>query len=399
MISAARRDPLIWACALVGFYGVLQVILSIAHGPAIGLDFDVLYPDFLVFLSAAHAYFEGKLAIVYDIDAFTAFQNALYADHFHGPIEFRPFLYPPIWLLLILPFGLLAAPKAYALFACLTAAFATAMQGPRTGWGWLAVITSPAAMWVVLAGQNTWLSLALFYGGFHLVPRAPWLGGALLGFLAYKPQIWVLVPLALLAAREWRALLAMVGVVAVLCLASAGVFGVSFWLAFLEAARDAATPRFADIMYNRIYSNLTSLMGAARMIGLSAGAAGLIQLAGAVLSAVAVWLAFRRPGDPEARIAVLATATFLVSPYTLNYDLLMLMPAVVVLYRQGMRHGFLLLERPVHVALWVAPTVGVILNDEHVPLMPVVILLFGLVAWLRLRDAAKVELPSPAGAS
>ena len=176
------------------------------------------------------------------------------------------------------------------------------------------------------------------------------------------------------------------------------MFGLGFWLAFLEAARDAATPRFADIMYNRIYSNLTSLMGAARMIGLSAGAAGLIQLAGAAMSAVAVWLAFRRPGDPEARVAVLATATFLVSPYTLNYDLLLLMPAVVVLYRQGMRHGFLPLERPVHVALWVAPTVGVILNDQHVPLMPVVILLFGLVAWLRLSNAAKVELPSPAGA-
>lgn len=398
MISAARRDPLIWACALVGLYSVLQVLLSIAHGPAIGLDFDVLYPDFLVFLTAARAYFAGKLAIVYDIDAFTAFQNALYADHFRGTIEFRPFLYPPIWLLLILPFGLLAAPTAYVLFAGLTAAFATAMQGPRTGWGWLAVLTSPAAVWVVLAGQNTWLSLALFYGGFHLLPRAPWLGGVLLGFLAYKPQIWVLVPLALLAAREWRAMLAMVAVVAALCLASAGVFGLDFWLAFLEAARDAATPRFADIMYNRIYSNLTSLMGAARMIGLSAGVAGLIQLAGAALSAVAVWLAFRRPGDPEARIAVLATATFLVSPYTLNYDLLLLMPAVVVLYRQGMRCGFLPLERPVHIALWVAPTVGVILNDEHVPLMPVVILLFGLVAWLRLPNAAKVELPSPARA-
>lgn len=399
MIPVARRDPLIWACALVGLYSVLQVILSIAHGPAIGLVFDVLYPDFLVFLAAARAFFEGKLALVYDVDAFTAYQYTLYRDHFQGPIAFRPFLYPPIWLLLILPFGLVAAPAAYTLFAALTAALATVLQGPRTGWGWLAVLTSPAAMWVVLAGQNTWLSLALFYGGFHLVPRAPWLGGALLGFLAYKPQIWVLVPLALLAAREWRAMSAMVAVVAALSLTSAGVFGTGFWLAFLDAARDAASSRLGDALYDRIHSNLTSIMGAARMIGLSAGVAGLIQLVGAALAAVTVWLAFRRPGDPEARVAVLATATFLVSPYTLNYDLLLLMPAVVVLYRQGMRRGFLPLERPVHIALWIAPTIGVVLNDEGVPLMPVVILLFGCVAWRRLHDAAKVELPKPATAS
>ena len=397
-VRLARRDALVWICAAIGLYDVLQGILQFTHGPVIGFAFDVLYPDFLVFHAAARAFFEGKLAMVYDLNVFTAYQNALYPDHFHATVEFRPFLYPPIWLLLILPFGLLAASKAYALFAALTAALATVLQGSRNGWAWLAVLTSPAALWVVLAGQNTFLSLALFYGGLHLVPRAPWLGGALLGVLAYKPQIWVLVPLALVAAREWRAVAAMVGTTTALALASAGLFGPDFWLAFVDAVREAATPRFADAMFDHIHVHLTSLMAAARMLGLSAETAGLIQLAGAVLSALAVWLAFHRPGDSEARIAVLATATFLVSPYTLNYDLLLLMPAVVGLYRQGMRRGFLPLERLVHVALWLAPSFGVLLNNDNVPLMPVVILLFGLIAWMRLKSASKVELPQAAGA-
>jgi hypothetical protein len=262
----------------------------------------------------------------------------------------------------------------------------------------LAVLTSPAALWVVLAGQNTFLSLALFYGGLHLVPRAPWLGGALLGVLAYKPQIWLLVPLALVAMREWRAVAAMVGTAAVLVVASAGLFGVAFWVAFLDAAREAATPRFADAMFDHIHVHLTSLMGAARMLGLPGGAAGLIQLAGTALSAVAVWLAFRRSGDSDARIAVLATATFLISPYTLNYDLLLLMPAVVALYCRGLQRGFLPLERLVHIALWLAPSFGVLLNNHNVPLMPIVIVLFGLIAWKRLEPPCKVELPAAAGA-
>jgi glycosyl transferase family 87 len=396
--GAARRDPLVWACAAVGLYDVLQGVLLFTHGPVIGFAFDVLYPDFLVFHAAARAFLEGKLAVVYDLDAFTAYQNALYPDHFRATVEFRPFLYPPTWLLLVLPFGLLAASKAYALFAVLTAGLATIAQRGRLGWGWLAVLTSPAALWVVVAGQNTFLSLALFYGGLQLLPRAPWLGGALLGVLAYKPQIWVLVPLALVAAREWRAVAAMLGTAALLMLASAGIFGAQAWLAFAEAAREAATPQFADALFRHIHVHLTSLMGAARMLGLSAGTAGLIQLAGTALSAIAVWLAFRRPGDPEARIAVLATATFLVSPYTLNYDLLLLMPALVALYRQGLQRGFLPLERPVHIALWLAPSFGVLLNNHDIPLMPVIILLCGLIAWKRLLPPSKVELPAAAGA-
>ena len=96
---------------------------------------------------------------------------------------------------------------------------------------------------------------------------------------------------------------------------------------------------------------------------------------------------------------MLATATFLVSPYTLNYDLLLLMPAVVALYAQGLQRGFLPLERLVHVALWLAPSFGVLLNNHNVPLMPMVILLFGLVAWKHLKQPpSKVELPAAAGA-
>jgi len=397
MSTAARRDPVIWACAAIGLYDVLQVVLLSLKGPLIGLNFDVLYPDFLVFHAAARAFFEGKLDIVYDLEAFTAYQNALYPDHWVTPVDFRPFLYPPLWLLLILPFGLLAAPKAYPLFAALAAAVATPQQVSRIGvWGWLAVVTSPAALWVVLAGQNTFLSLALFYGGLYTLPRQPWLAGMLLGLLAYKPQLWVLVPIALLASQQWRALAAMAVTVALLCLVSLSLFGGDFWRAFLDAAGEGASPQFAETMYQRMSSNLTSLMAAVRLIGLPPGVAGGVQLAGAALAVAAVWIAFRRPGDNDARIALLATATFLVSPYTLNYDMLLLMPAVVAFYRQGLRSGFLPLEQPIHVALWLVPGLGVLLNDRHLPLMPVAIVLFGVVAWRRFR--AKVELPGAAGA-
>ena len=385
-MKGSRTDLVIAAafCGTIGLYDALYVILMLSDGPVIGPELKVLFPDFLVYWAAARAWLEGKLAIVYDIDAFTAYQNVLFADRFPNVVHFRPFFYPPIWLLMLVPFGLLGVAKAYGAFMTGTMALATAAEVRRDPWGWLVVLVSPAAVWVVLAGQNTFLSVALFYGGLQLLARSPVWAGILLGLLSYKPQIWVLVPLALLAARQWRALASMAATVLVLMLASAASFGPAFWLAFLDAAREAAGPRVVEEMFERIFMHMTTLLAAARIVGLPPAVSGLVQAAGALLAMVAVWLSFSRKGQSDARIAVLATATFLVSPYTLNYDLLLLMPAAVAMFRLGIADGFRPMERLVLLMLWLIPTLGMILNRLDLPLMPLVILAFGWFAWQRL---------------
>ncbi len=385
-MKGSRTDLVIAAafCGTVGLYDTLYVVFMLSGGPVIGPELKVLFPDFLVYWAAARAWLEGKLAIVYDIDVFTTYQNALFADRFPNVVHFRPFFYPPIWLLMLVPFGLLGVAKAYGAFITGTMALATAAEVRRDPWGWLVVLVSPAAVWVVLAGQNTFLSVALFYGGLHLLARSPVWAGVLLGLLSYKPQIWVLVPLALLAARQWRALASMALTVLVLMLASAAVFGPVFWLAFLDAAREAAGPRVVEEMFERIFMHMTTLLAAARIVGLPPAVSGLVQAAGALLAVAAAWLSFSRKGQSDARIAVLATATFLVSPYTLNYDLLLLMPAAVAMFRLGIADGFRPMERLVLLMLWLIPTLGMILNRLDLPLMPLVILAFGWFAWQRL---------------
>ncbi len=368
-------------CAAVGVYDLLYVYFILSGGPAIGPRHLVLFPDFLVFDAAVHAWREGKLALIYDVDAFSAFQNA--------GLHFRPFLYPPIWLLMLLPLGAIAVGKTYAVFMTATAAIATALEGWRDWPGWLAVVVSPAAAWVVLSGQNTFLSLGLFYGGLHLLPRAPIAAGVLLGLLAYKPQIWVLVPLALLAARQWKTLAVTLATVAVLALTSLALFGLDFWRGFFDAARIASSAAATERMFDQMHVQMTTLLAAARMAGLSTGVAGLLQIAGALLAVAAVWFAFRRHGPGTAQTAVLAAATFLVSPYTLNYDLLLLMPAVVALHRRGAAQGFLPGERILHALLWLLPTLGWMLNQLGLPVIPLVVLLFGATAWKRAGGHAK----------
>lgn len=398
-MTSARRDLVIAAafCAAVGLYDAFYVWRLVSGGPLVGPGISAFFPDFLVFHAAGRAWLEGQGGLIYNSDALTAFQNALYADRLPDEVRFRPFFYPPTWLLMLLPFAALAVGRAYALFLSGTVALATVLEGRHDWRGWLAILVSPAAAWVALTGQNTFLSLALFYGGFRLLDTMPAAAGILLGLLAYKPQLWLLVPLALIAARQWKVLAWTIGTVIVTALASLAVFGPDLWHAFLDAAQEAGSPRIVDQMLTRVSTQIVSLFAAGYILGLPHSLATALQMAGTVLAVAAVWIAFRRHPSSLARTALLATATFLVSPYTLNYDLLLLMPAVVGLFRRGAQEGFYPGERLVYLLLWLMPLAGMILARFGLPLVPLLLLLFGGVAWLRL-PAPKGELRAVAAA-
>jgi hypothetical protein len=359
-----------------------------------------LFSDFLVFHAAARAVIEGKLSIVYGTSALTQLQNELYAARLPFELGFRPFLYPPIWLLGLLPFGPLPIGAAIVAFLTFSSGFCVAVLR-MLKFPWLAaiaVVASPAAVWVIVTGQNTFLSVALLYGGLMLLGHRPLLAGVLLGLLVYKPQIWVLVPLALLAAREWRPLIAALATTAVLFIATFVVFGGAIWLDFAHAAHQAATDAFAAEMYTRVHTQMTTVLAAAKALGLGDSPAIALQLAGAAFAiGVVIWVFSRYPARHE-RTAILVTATFLVSPYTLNYDLLLLMPAVALLLLHPPSQGYRFGELPIYLVVWLLPTASLMLNRLGVPLTPLVVLLFGAIAWMRLRGAAKVELPQPATA-
>src|SRR5476651_1653010 len=255
-------------CAVVALYDVVQVIALNLADPSLGLLLrptlrgPTIYPDFITPYAAVHAYFEGKQALIYDHEKFAGFLQDFYGQ----PIS-TWFLYPPVWVLMLLPFGLLPVNAACAIFMVATAA-ASAFESRRDLWGWLAVATSPAAVWVVLSGQNCFLYLALVYGGMRLLDKAPMAAGMLLGLLVYKPQICLLVPLALLAARQWKALAWMLATGTSLVLASLAVFGLDFWLDYIDMTRHLSDPDVLDVWAPRRPTYLVSTFIAARILQL-----------------------------------------------------------------------------------------------------------------------------------
>ena len=149
------------------------------------------------------------VAGLYDDAALHTFQSAVRGETIQGG-DATYYYYPPPFAFLLAPLSLLPSAPAYLVFQSVSfAAFAAATF---SGGHWqprLAMLAILPATWVALAsGQNGFLSAALLIGGMRLSGIRPVLGGILLGLLAYKPQLGLLVPVALTASGSWRAMAA-----------------------------------------------------------------------------------------------------------------------------------------------------------------------------------------------
>src|SRR5258708_1466947 len=115
-----------------------------------------------------------------------------------GPESLRPFIYPPSALFLFLPFAIAPYWVDYGLWV-LARGGLFLWAGRKAGSPWWLMVAPPVVL-ILFCGQITLLIGGLVIGGLVLLPRRPVLAGVLFGMAAaVKPQLLVLVPVALLA--------------------------------------------------------------------------------------------------------------------------------------------------------------------------------------------------------
>jgi alpha-1,2-mannosyltransferase len=175
-------------------------------------------------------------------------------------------------------------------------------------------------------------------GGFAALARRPALAGLLLGLLTYKPQFALLVPIALAASRQWRALAVAAAAACALALASVAAFGIEPWRVWLEwvAGSTADYPKWAlwcRVQGESIYNNL-------RVLGASNAAANLGQAIAGFAAAGCVWWSYRRQAPSDLQLAVLLPATVLAAPHVANYDGVLIVVAATLLFVRGLDAGF-----------------------------------------------------------
>jgi hypothetical protein len=226
-----------------------------------------------------------------------------------------PLGYPPQFLLVAAPLALLTYGAALVLWLILTglAYFLSSGQPMR-----LAILNPPAA-YNILLGQIGFLTSALLVGGASSIARSPLLGGALLGAMIIKPHLALMVPVALIAGREWRACGAAAATALVLLAAAAFAFGPNIYADWWRSAS-----QYGGILQSGFWhwNMIASAYGTLRWSGLGNLAAILGQFALAALAATIVAISWRQRWP--SKVAVLAAASLLAPPYLFSYDAVMM---------------------------------------------------------------------------
>jgi hypothetical protein len=232
---------------------------------------------------------------------------------------------------------------------------------PHAGRGydplWLLLAVAFPAVWVNIGhGQNGFLTAALLGGALVKLDRAPVIAGILFGLLAYKPQFGLMIPIVLAASERWRCFAAAAATVVVLAAATTLTFGPHVWLAFLDSTR--FTRLVALEQGDTGWYKIQSVFAWARMWGAPIPFAYALQGALAVsLGAALIWL-WRGPAAYPLKAAALCLTAILATPYTFDYDLVALAPAIAFLAADGVMRGFGPWEKTALAALWLTPLVA-----------------------------------------
>lgn len=250
------------------------------------------------------------------------------------------FKYPPPFLLLAAPLSFVPPLAAFIGWSLASiAAFVAAGRALQFSWPviLLGLIAPPMLLSLTIGQSGIFLSLPLLLA-FAWAGSAPLAAGFAAGFLVMKPQLGLIVPICYLAARNWRALGAMLFSAAALCLAATLCFGPSIWSWYLQHgaanSRDMLTAPWPQLWQHILISAyiLPRALGAG--LGASLVLQAVVSLA-ALLTAGRLWAA---PAHP-ARLPLSLCLAALVTPYAYVYDLPALALALAAFAAaQGWRH-------------------------------------------------------------
>lgn len=310
----------------------LVLVTTVRYPGRIGIDYNTLGTDWMVFYGAIRSVLDGHAALIFDGDRFTDFLNTSFAGWLSKPLDFRPWAYPPSFLLLLLPFAPLGFFGSYLAFqivsgGLLAMALRAGVENGKAYGALLAmVLLCPASVINVIDGQAVFLVAALIVGGLNWLDRRPVLAGLTLGLLTFKPQFCILVPLALIGGGDWRALFAAGLSALALALASGLVFGFDLWLRWLPLIVENLTnPGEKWIEFGRMWGN--SVHTCAVLLGASPRVASATQLLATLGAAAAVIAAFRSRLGAREKIALFLAATVLAAPHSGPYDTTLLVIA------------------------------------------------------------------------
>jgi hypothetical protein len=335
--------------------------------------------DFLTHWTAARLAEDGNFDAIYVPQQL--------ANHLPQPVRdsgaLHFFAYSPQILPALAPLSALDyhwALVAWSLGGLLAFVLAACPRSPGSGVTWI-LLLAPTTGLNLSFGQNGLFTAALLVGGLRLLDSRPALAGLLFGLLTIKPQLGILIPLALAAGGYWRVMIW--AVLGALCLSalSLSLYGPEPWQAWFRAEPWGYARNFLETGTGAGIFMQVSPFVSARLVFDNLATAWTLQLVALLLAmAGSVW-AFRYVKSPLHRASMLVTATFLASPYAHNYDMaalsLLLIPYLLQTPQtRGEQIAYLVIA-----AVWLIPLLCMPLAALGLPVAPLVLALFLVVSW------------------
>jgi hypothetical protein len=290
--------------------------------------------DYLSLWAAGRLALAGHAAAAYDWTAHKAIEVSAVGHDFAA---YASWFYPPTFFFATVPFALV--PFAPSLILWDTIGFGLALFSvgkliPQRAPLILAAIATPVVLWNATLGQNGFLSAALIAGALASVERRPVIAGTLIACLTFKPQLGILLPVAIACGGYWRTFITAALATTLLAAASLVVFGADAWAGFLASIGLAKETILVDTAIGA--AKLESAFGLVRLLGGGAGVAWTAQLLVAIPVVAFVGWLWRSSAPLDLKAAALAAGTALVTPYVLIYDLVILIVPIAFLARSGL---------------------------------------------------------------
>lgn len=334
---------------------------------------DVHGDDFRFYYSMARIGLTYGWSHIYDLSLQCAPIGPISETKLHCPGLLLP---PAAWL--AAPFTALPYTSAYPLwmamlgvcFAAIVALLWRCLPEPRALYAAAAFTAYPLAYGLFLGQTSIIATLGVVLAWWLIRARRPALAGAALTLILAKPQIVLLVPVALAVAAQWRTVAVFAAVTSALGLASLATLGTHGVAAYFSITSDVLAPEV-----NYVYT-LRGLFGPAAGIAL--------QSLLALVALLTAWR-FRARVDAVFLLGILGSA--LASPYWHVPDYIVLIPAAAIQLSLGPRVPALFLSA----ALFVVGSpfsVGVAFLPSVVQVGSWLLLEVGWILWLATRPAA-----------
>ena len=226
--------------------------------------------------------------------------------------------------------------------------------GRAPAFQWLIPALAFPAVFVNLGhGHNGFLTAALLSGALLCLKQRPLLAGVMFGLLAYKPQFALIVPVALLAGGHWRSLLVAAATVSAMVLATFAAFGLETWQGFFASLE--FTRKIVLEQGSTGFEKIQTVFAAIRLMGGGIELAYAAQTAATLATIAAIAWLWRSSADFRLKAAAVLTATLLTTPYALDYDMMVLGPAIALMVSLGSSRGFETFEKSLLAGVWLVP--------------------------------------------